>query len=117
MSFGYKYGLPIEADLVFDVRFLPNPFYIHDLRALSGLDEPVREYIYQFEQTALFNEKLLSLLEFLLPCYVEEGKRNLVIAVGCTGGRHRSVAIAQALADTLSEKGYPVDCSHRDIDK
>jgi UPF0042 nucleotide-binding protein len=117
MSFGYKYGLPIEADLVFDVRFLPNPFYIQNLRDLSGMDEPVRDYIYQFEQTDLFNEKLLSLLEFLLPCYIEEGKRNLVIAIGCTGGRHRSVAIAQTLADTLAEKGYPVDCSHRDIDK
>lgn len=117
MSFGYKYGLPIEADLVFDVRFLPNPFYIQNLRDLSGMDEPVRDYIYQFEQTDVFNEKLLSLLEFLLPCYIEEGKRNLVIAIGCTGGRHRSVAIAQALADTLTEKGYPVDCSHRDIDK
>jgi UPF0042 nucleotide-binding protein len=116
-SFGYKYGIPIEADLVFDVRFLPNPYYIQGLRELSGLDAPVRKYIFEFEQTGQFFDKLLGLLDFLLPQYVEEGKRNLVVCIGCTGGRHRSVAIAQALADKLSEKGYPVDCSHRDIDK
>ncbi len=117
MSFGFKYGIPIEADLVFDVRFLPNPYYIEALRNKSGLDAPVQEYIFQFEQSGIFMEKLRDLADFLLPCYVEEGKRNLVICIGCTGGRHRSVAIAQALSDYLADKGYPTDCNHRDIEK
>ncbi len=117
VSFGYKYGIPIESDLVFDVRFLPNPFYIQELREQSGLDEPVKAYIFEFEQTKEFYRRLLEMLEFLLPCYTEEGKRHIVISIGCTGGHHRSVAIAQALSDFLTEKGYPVDCNHRDIDK
>jgi UPF0042 nucleotide-binding protein len=117
ISFGYKYGIPIEADLVFDVRFLPNPFYIQNLRDQTGLDQQVRQYIFGYEQTNVFFQKLSELMEFLLPHYIEEGRRHIVICIGCTGGRHRSVAIAQALSDFLSEKGYPVDSIHRDIDK
>jgi RNase adapter protein RapZ len=117
ISFGYKYGIPIESDLIFDVRFLPNPYYVHELREQSGLDEPVKQFIFEYEQTKTFYKKLQDMLEFLLPCYVEEGKRHIVIGIGCTGGHHRSVAIAQALSDFLTEKGYPVDCIHRDIDK
>lgn len=117
ISFGYKYGVPKEADLVFDVRFLPNPFYIQALRDLTGLDEPVRQYIFEFEQARVFFDKLSELMAFLLPYYIEEGKRHLVVCVGCTGGRHRSVATARALVEFLTEKGYPVDCIHRDIDK
>lgn len=117
ISFGYKYGIPIESDLVFDVRFLPNPYYVSGLREQSGLDEPVKQYIFEYEQTREFYKKLLDLLEFLLPCYVEEGKRHIVISIGCTGGHHRSVAIAHSLSEFLTEKGYPVDCIHRDIEK
>jgi UPF0042 nucleotide-binding protein len=117
ISFGYKYGIPIEADLVFDVRFLPNPFYIANLREQSGLDDQVRQYIFGYEQTNVFFQKLSDMLEYLLPHYIEEGRRHIVISIGCTGGRHRSVAMAQALSDVLSDKGYPVDCIHRDIDK
>lgn len=117
ISFGYKYGIPIESDLVFDVRFLPNPFYVHELRAQSGLDEPVKQFIFEYEQAKEFYKKLLDMLEFLLPCYIEEGKRHIVISIGCTGGHHRSVAIAQSLSEFLTDKGYPVDCIHRDIDK
>lgn len=117
ISFGYKYGIPIEADLVFDVRFLRNPYYIEPLRALSGLDQPVRDYVFETEQSDEFFEKLSDLMTFLLPWYSEEGKSHLVVCIGCTGGRHRSVAVAQALADYLSGRGYSVDCSHRDIDK
>jgi UPF0042 nucleotide-binding protein len=116
-SFGFKYGLPMEADLVFDVRFLPNPFYVNELRELSGLDGPVHDYIFKFEQTRKFMQYLSTMVEFLLPNYVEEGKHNLMICIGCTGGHHRSVAIAKALADTIAEKGYPVHCTHRDIEK
>ncbi|MEL4106028.1 RNase adapter RapZ [Oscillospiraceae bacterium WX1] len=117
VSFGYKYGIPIESDLVFDVRFLPNPFYIEALRSLTGLDTPVRDYIFDFEQTQIFFDKLTDLLEFLLPAYIDEGRRNLVVCIGCTGGRHRSVALTQALCARLGEKGYPVDATHRDIDR
>ena len=117
MSFGYKYGIPIEADLVFDVRFLRNPYYMQQLRDLSGLDKPVAEYIFEMEQAGEFFEKLSDLMAYLLPWYSEEGKSHLVICIGCTGGRHRSVAVAKKLADFLSGKGYSIDCSHRDIDK
>jgi UPF0042 nucleotide-binding protein len=116
-SFGFKHGLPIEADLVFDVRFLPNPYYVNALHDLSGLDGDVKDYVFKFEQTRDFMERLDAMMEFLLPYYVEEGKRYLVICIGCTGGRHRSVAVAQALAEHLSGLGYSVDCIHRDIDR
>ncbi|SHH93695.1 UPF0042 nucleotide-binding protein [Sporobacter termitidis DSM 10068] len=117
ISFGYKYGIPIESDLVFDVRFLPNPYYVPDLREHSGLEDSVREFIFDFGETKEFFRRLSELMEFLLPYYIEEGKRHLVVGVGCTGGRHRSVAVAQALSDYLTEKGYPAECIHRDIDK
>lgn len=117
VSFGYKYGLPIEADLVFDVRFLPNPFYVPELRELTGEDESVRKYIFDFDISKVFMEKLKDMVEFLLPQYVEEGKRQLVICIGCTGGHHRSVAVAQELTDELNELGYPADCVHRDAGK
>lgn len=114
-SFGFKYGLPIEADLVFDVRFLPNPFYIAELRGLTGLDEPVRSFVFGYEQTRAFMSKLEDMVGFLLPRFVEEGKSALVIAVGCTGGRHRSVAITRALAEYIRQKGYHAAENHRDM--
>ena len=117
MSFGYKHGLPTEADLVFDARFLPNPFYVDELREKSGLDLPVKEYVFSFQQTRTFMEKLEEMLEFLLPLYIEEGKLSLTVAIGCTGGRHRSVAIATALNDHFIAKGIPSINVNRDIDK
>ena len=116
-SFGYKHGIPMEADLVFDARFLPNPFYVEELRALSGLDLPVKEYLFGFSQTREFLEKLEELLDFLLPLYAEEGKLGLTIAVGCTGGRHRSVALASALNDYFVAQGRNSVNLNRDIDK
>ena len=117
MSFGYKHGLPAEADLVFDARFLPNPFYVDELREKSGLDLPVKEYVFSFQQTRTFMEKLEEMLEFLLPLYIEEGKLSLTVAIGCTGWRHRSVAIATALNDHFIAKGIPSINVNRDIDK
>lgn len=117
MSFGYKHGIPLDADLVFDVRFLPNPFYVESLRPLSGLDKPVSDFVFSYSQTGEFMDMLTKLLDFLIPHYVEEGKVNLVVAVGCTGGRHRSVAIANALRLALEEKGVACVNVHRDIDK
>ena len=117
LSFGYKYGLPAEADLVFDARFLPNPYYVDELREKSGLDLPVREYVFSFQQTRTFMEQLETMLEFLLPLYIEEGKLSLTVAIGCTGGRHRSVAIAAALNDHFLAKGIPSVNVNRDVDK
>jgi len=117
MSFGYKYGLPMEADLVFDARFLPNPFYVEELRPQSGLDPAVSDYVLSFQQTEEFMRQLDTMLDFLLPLYVEEGKLGLTIAVGCTGGRHRSVAIAAALNERLQAKGHKSVNLNRDIDK
>ncbi len=117
ISFGYKYGIPIEADLVFDVRFLPNPYYVQELRDLSGLDEAVSCFVFNINHTKEFYAKLSDMMDFLLPHYIEEGKHHLVVCIGCTGGRHRSVAIAKTLGDYLSDQGYPVICHHRDIDK
>ena len=117
MSFGYKHGIPMDADLVFDVRFLPNPFYVESLRPLSGLDKPVSDFVFSYSQTGEFMDMLLKLLDFLIPHYVEEGKVNLVVAVGCTGGRHRSVAIANALREALEGKNVACVNVHRDIDK
>lgn len=115
MSFGFKNGIPAEADLVFDVRFMPNPFYVRDLRDLTGMDTPVREYVFSFDQTHEFVERLTELFRFLLPRYSEEGKTMLVVAIGCTGGRHRSVAIARELAERITKLGYPVSENHRDV--
>lgn len=114
-SFGFKYGIPIEADLVFDVRFLPNPYYITDLRNQTGLDEGVRNFVFGYQQTLDFMARLEDLIGFLLPHYVEEGKTALVIAIGCTGGQHRSVAITRALADFIRQKGYNAAENHRDM--
>ena len=116
-SFGFKHGLPLEADLVFDVRFLPNPYYIAELQEKTGLDKEVSDYVFESGEADEFYKKLCDMLEFLLPRYIEEGKRYLVVCIGCTGGHHRSVAISEKLSIHLSEKGYPVDCVHRDIEK
>jgi len=116
-SFGFKYGVPNDADLVFDVRFLPNPYYVPELSHQCGLDEPVKEFVFQYEQTRQFMAKLTDLIEFLLPQYAEEGKPSIVIAIGCTGGHHRSVAIAQAVAEFAESLGYATACSHRDVNK
>ncbi len=116
-SFGFKYGLPLEADLVLDVRFMPNPFYIEELRHQTGLDKPVADYVFSFQQTHDFLQKVEDLLGFTLPLYAEEGKTGLVIAVGCTGGHHRSVAIAHALTEFIRGQGYPVMEHHRDMER
>ncbi len=116
-SFGFKYGLPSDADLVFDVRFLPNPYYVPELTHQCGLDEPVREFIFQYEQTNEFMKKLTDMIGFLLPNYAEEGKPSVVIAIGCTGGHHRSVAVAEALAQFARQQGYETTCNHRDVSK
>ena len=117
MSFGYKHGLPMDADLVFDVRFLPNPFYIESMRPQCGLDDEVRDYVFSFPQTREFMDRLTEMIKFLLPQYIEEGKYSLTIAVGCTGGRHRSVAIAEALGDALAADGINVARINRDMSK
>ena len=115
MSFGFKRGLPRQADLVVDVRFLPNPFYIESMCRHSGLDPDVREFVMEHPVTKEFMNKWKDLLAFLIPCYREEGKRRLVIAVGCTGGVHRSVTIAEAIGAFLREMGLPTEINHRDL--
>ena len=117
MSFGYKHGLPMDADLVFDARFLPNPYYVEELRPMCGLDRPVAEFVFSYQQTRIFMEKMEDLVSFLLPLYIEEGKLGLTIAIGCAGGRHRSVAIAAALNDYLQAKGLSSVNVNRDLDK
>ena len=117
VSFGYKYGIPMDADLVFDVRFLPNPYYVDELRPLSGLDFPVSEFVFGYQQTRNFMEMLQNMLDYLLPLYIEEGKQNLNVAIGCTGGRHRSVAVAAAVDAYLKAKGVSSVNFNRDIDK
>lgn len=114
-SFGFKNGLPRAADLVFDVRFLPNPFYLPELRPLTGLDAGVRDYVFANGQAQAFLDKLNDLLAFMLPRFVEEGKTELVIAIGCTGGHHRSVAIARETAKYIHSLGYQVTENHRDL--
>lgn len=113
MSFGFKYGIPIDADNVMDVRFLPNPFYIPELKPLSGLDKPVADYVFDNQDTQDFYSKYIELLKSIIPGYKKEGKSSLTIAIGCTGGQHRSVAIAEQIAKDLSDD-YKVDISHRD---
>ncbi len=118
LSFGYKYGIPNDADLVFDVRFLPNPYYIEELKAHTGNDKEVQEYVMQFKEAGMFLDKLEDMVEFLIPNYVIEGKNQLVIAIGCTGGKHRSVTLANKLYERLSAKGsYGIKIEHRDIYK
>ena len=116
-AFGYKYGLPLDADLVFDVRLLPNPYYVSELRPLSGLDEGVARFVLDRDETREFMDRLTALLDFVMPLYAEEGRYTLHIAIGCTGGRHRSVAVADALARRLSEKSGNVTAAFRDIEK
>jgi UPF0042 nucleotide-binding protein len=117
MSFGFKHGVPYDADLVFDVRFLPNPNFVPELKELTGLDKPVQDFVKGKEETALFIKKLSGLFDFLLPLYVREGKTYLTIAVGCTGGRHRSVAVAEMLKKKFQAKGLDILIRHRDKDK
>ncbi len=116
-SFGFKYGILRDADTVLDVRFLPNPYYIDDLRDLCGMDDEVKKYIMSFDVSNAFIEKASDLLLFLIPLYIKEGKKQLIIGIGCTGGRHRSVCIAESLSDRLSKAGYSVCIDHRDICK
>lgn len=117
LSFGFKYGIPADADLVFDVRFLPNPYYVEALKSLTGNDLAIRDYVMGFKAAQTFLDKLDDLVAFLLPNYVQEGKNSLVIAIGCTGGKHRSVTLANALAERLKKTEYGCKVEHRDIDK
>ena len=115
VSFGFKFGIPADVDLVFDVRFLPNPYYDLKLRPLTGNDKPIQDFVMKYEEAGEFLDKLYDMLEFLIPNYIKEGKYNLVIGVGCTGGKHRSVTIANALAKELKKMPYSVKVEHRDI--
>lgn len=117
VSFGYKNGLPSGADLVFDARFLPNPFFVDGLRARTGLEKEVVDFLQASDEFETFRLKLVDLLDFLIPQYISEGKSYLTVAIGCTGGRHRSVASAEVVGSALRERGYAVNVSHRDIDK
>ena len=115
LSFGFKYGIPVDSDLVFDVRFIPNPFYIPTLKPFSGNDKPVKDYVLEQVETKGFVEKLDDMLDFLIPNYKKEGKRQLIISIGCTGGRHRSVAIANEIDRRLNTRGFNSSVEHRDI--
>jgi len=117
ISFGFKYGVPIDCDLVFDVRFIPNPYYIDTLKPLTGNDKEVSDYVMSFHESTVFLSKLVDMLDFLIPNYVKEGKNQLVIGIGCTGGKHRSVTIANRLFDILKAKNSSIVLEHRDIDK
>ncbi|MBF4509437.1 MAG: RNase adapter RapZ [Aeromicrobium sp.] len=117
MSFGFKYGVPIDADIVMDVRFLPNPHYSDRLRPKTGLDRPVRSFVLDKPETGTFLDRWFPLVEFLLPNYLSEGKTHLTVALGCTGGMHRSVALAERTADHIRSLGFSVTVSHRDIGK
>ncbi|MCL2399539.1 MAG: RNase adapter RapZ [Defluviitaleaceae bacterium] len=116
-SFGFKHGMPVLADLVFDVRFLPNPFYVPHLKMQTGLDEPVRDFVMKSEVSQKFLRDLTDMMLFLVPHYIKEGKNQLVIAIGCTGGKHRSVTIARGLHDAMQNAGYSAVINHRDITK
>ena len=116
MSFGFKHGIPQDADLVFDVRFLPNPFYLDELKHLTGNDKPVQDYVMQCPEAEIFLKKLQDMLEFLIPGYIKEGKHQLVVAIGCTGGQHRSVTLANEIYARMRNKGnYGLNISHRDV--
>lgn len=118
MSFGFKHGIPVDADLVFDVRFLPNPFYVENLKFMTGNDREVRDYCMSFEEAEVFMQKLTDMVQFLIPNYVKEGKYRLVIAIGCTGGKHRSVTMANELYERLKDKGnYGMKLYHRDVEQ
>lgn len=118
LSFGFKYGIPADSDLVFDVRFLPNPYYVPELKELTGKDRPVHDFVMQYEVSGQFIDKLEDLIRFLIPNYIEEGKTQLVISIGCTGGRHRSVTLAEELFSRLKDSHeYGIRIEHRDIQK
>ena len=117
ISFGFKYGLPNEADLVFDVRCLPNPFYIDELKDKTGLDEDVYDYVMKWPQSQHYEKKLVDMIDYLIPLYIDEGKSQLVIAIGCTGGKHRSVVFSENLKKHIFENGINVSVNHRDISK
>ena len=118
VSFGFKYGIPEDADLVFDVRFLPNPYYDTDLRPFTGNDQPIKDFVLKYDEAQTFLEKTTDLIKFLIPNYIKEGKNQLVIAVGCTGGKHRSVCLADEIFDALkSDESYGLKIEHRDIGK
>lgn len=117
LSFGFKYGIPVDSDLVFDVRFLPNPFYIAELKKLTGLEAPVRDFVMEAPAATEFLSKLEDMLTFLIPHYIEEGKNQLVISIGCTGGKHRSVTLVGELAERLKNTEYGIKVEHRDIMK
>jgi UPF0042 nucleotide-binding protein len=117
VSFGFKHGIPLDVDLVFDCRFLPNPHWVPGLRTLSGLDEQVRAYVLENEETTALLSRLDELFALLLPAYVREGKSYLSIAIGCTGGRHRSVVLADEIAERIRRRGYAPVVHHRDIDR
>lgn len=117
VSFGFKYGIPHDADLVFDVRFLPNPYYDLELRPLTGNDEAIQNFVMQFDEAKEFLNKIVDLLEFLIPNYIKEGKNGLVVGIGCTGGKHRSVTLANGIFKELQDLPYSVRVEHRDIEK
>jgi UPF0042 nucleotide-binding protein len=117
LSFGYKHGLPLDADLVLDCRFLPNPHWVPELKPLTGLDQPVRDYVLSQPEACTFMDRLDDLLTFLIPAFLREGKSYLTIAIGCTGGRHRSVVVAEEMARRLRKEGYGLAVHHRDVDK
>ena len=114
VSFGFKYGILLDADLVFDVRFIPNPYYVKELKELTGEDSDVRDYVFKWKQTRIFIEKLMDMLSFLIPYYIKEGKTQLIIGIGCTGGKHRSVAIAKDIEEKLKSEGHRTIAIHRD---
>lgn len=117
VSFGFKYGSPKDSDLLFDVRCLPNPFYVPELKAKTGLEKPVRDYVMSFDEAKNLEPKLVDLVTYLIPLYISEGKSQLTISVGCTGGKHRSVVFAETVYNAVKEKGYKVSVSHRDINR
>ncbi|HPT76380.1 MAG TPA: RNase adapter RapZ [Defluviitaleaceae bacterium] len=117
LSFGFKYGIPNDSDLVFDVRFIPNPYYIPDMKYKTGNDSEVRDYVMSWKESQIFLDKMVDLVEFLIPNYIKEGKNQLVISIGCTGGKHRSVTLTNALYEILKEKGHHTVLHHRDIEK
>lgn len=116
-SFGYKFGIPHDTDMILDVRFLPNPYFVNELRAKTGLDPEVREFVLRDQETRAYLDRLYALLEFTLPLYEREGKSSLTLALGCTGGRHRSVVLVEELQKRLSDGNFPIHIKHRDIDK
>ncbi len=117
LSFGFKYGIPTDADLVFDVRFLPNPYYDLSLRKLTGNDKAIQDFVLKYDQSIEFLDKLEDMLRFLIPHYIDEGKMGLVVGIGCTGGKHRSVTITNKIYERLKDSEYEVSCRHKDIKK